>query len=382
MSFFSWFKRNKEDFSLVFSIGGGVVSGAIVKVTEKDGVELIHHLHEDIEFQAELSATRHFELMQKALDSVAKRLKIEGFRILKTNFAIKEYIFHRAFYIFSSPWAVSQTKIIKVSEPKPFRVSREFFDRKMSVLENNFKTEISSAEQIIEKKIIQVKLNGYVVEDFYDKTAQNMEVAFSISAVPKTVLKRVEDIIVKSFSIKEHWCHSSSLALFTIIRNLFPQREDFIMMNVGEEITDIVIIKNNIVVTEISIPFGRRHFLRLLSDTLKVTESIAESMIKIRHSGTQDELATLRLSVAMDAAAKDWLFRVTESIEAERSKYYVPDDIFLIVPKELINFLSEKLKRHSFRIWSLQNKKIKSSIEVTDQVFRLELMFLDNLYKI
>jgi cell division ATPase FtsA len=178
------------------------------------------------------------------------------------------------------------------------------------------------------------------------------------------------------------WCHSLSLSLLSVIRNIFPHKEDFIHIDISEEITDISVVKENIMTSSISIPFGRNDFMREMSTTLKATKEITDSMLKMQSGKNNDDLASLKLAVAMDKTAANWLAKIFEILDSLKGKMYVPEDVFLIANSDLVTFLKDKLEKHDFKVLLVDNKKIKPPMSGDDLIFKLELMFLDNLYKI
>jgi hypothetical protein len=381
MSFFSFSKRNKESYCLVFNIGSGSVSGGIISSTPAEGVKMLYYTRDNFPFQEQISVPRHLEAMQASLAKAAEKIRAEGFKKIGQGTS-PDQLFERVFYMFSSPWSVSQTKIIRVREPKAFSVTEAYVNRLIDEQEKQFKTEIAKAGAIIEKKIIQVKLNGYPVDRPAGQSVKELDVAVFMSAVPQDILNSVEQAVAKTFHLKNIWCHSLSLALLSVIRNLFPQHEDFIHLDISEEVTDITIVKDNIPVTTATIPLGRNDFIRELSLNLQVTDEIADSMIKMHSTKTNDELAALKMSVAMDAAAKNWLTKIFEVLDGFKDRVYVPEFIFLVSSSDLVPFLKEKLQKHDFKVLLIDNRKISPPLPGDDIIYKLELMFLDNLYKI
>jgi cell division ATPase FtsA len=371
MSFFSFLKRNKESYSLVFNISSGSISGGVINFTEKSGVDLISFQKEIIPFQQEISIAKHLELMKSTLTALAGKIKKVGTKKID-----------RIFYIFTSPWSISQTKTIRIKETKPFRVTESYLNRIVEDQEKKFQADNLTTGRIIEKKIIQVKINGYVVNNFYGKITKDLEISIFFTLVPEKILDTVEEAVTKTFNVKNVWCHSLSLSAISIIKNLFPQKEDFIHIDVGEEITDISIVKDNILASSASIPFGRNNFIRELSKLLKVSEEIADSMIRMHCQKNNDELAALRLSVTMDGAAKEWLGKIFAVLDSFKEKIYVPEAIFLIANNDVTSILKEKLQKQDYKAILLDYNKIKSPVVVEDITFKLELMFLDNLYKL
>jgi cell division ATPase FtsA len=381
MSLFSFLQKNKEDYSLVFNIGSGSISGGIIKFTEEPGENIVYYTKENIPFQHELSVDKHLAHMKSALEILTNRIHSSGLKDLNIQKG-KSINMSRVFYIFSSPWSISQTKTIKIKESKDFKVTKKYIDRIINKQEKQFQEDISKFGKIVENKIIQVKINGSNVSNFYDKLANELEISLFFTVVPENILNTVEEAVSKTFRVKNIWCHSSSLSIFSAIRNLFPQKEDFININIGEEITDICINKDNVVSSSISIPFGRNHFIRELSKELKVSEKIADSQIKMCCQKDHAELAAMKLSVLMDKIALDWLAKVSDVIGKFKTEVYTPESVFLIASSDLTYFLKEKLQRQGFDILLVDNINIRPPVAGVDLVFKLELMFLDNLYKI
>jgi len=381
MSLFSFLKRNKESYSLVYNIGSGSISGGIIKFTEKQGVNLVYYSKEEIPFQQELLVSRHLDLMKVTLAALTNKIRTEGLKKISTKNGESINI-DRAFYIFSSPWSTSQTKVIKINESKPFKVTESYLSRIIVEQEKQFQNDLSHRGKIIEKKIIQAKINGYVVTDIYNKFTKDLEISVYFTVVPDAVLDLVEKTVSRNFNIINSWCHSSSLSVFSVIRNLFPQKEDFIYIDVNEEITDIFIIKDDVILSEASFPFGSNHFTREVSSILRVPNEVANSMIKMYCLRNNDQLAALKMAVIMDKAARKWLNRISEILNGFKAKMYVSDSIFLVTNNDLLCFFREKLQKQDFDVFVINNKKLKSPVVINDIMFRLVLMFLDNLYKI
>lgn len=153
-------------------------------------------------------------------------------------------------------------------------------------------------------------------------------------------------------------------------------------IDISEEITDISIIKDNVILVSASIPFGRNHFVREISLELKVSKEVADSMIKIHIAKDNDEMAGLKFSLVMDKSTTYLVSKITEVINNFNANFFYSESIFLIARNDLALSLREKLQRKDFEVALLDNKKIKPAIIGNDTVYKLELMFLDKLYKI
>lgn len=366
---------------MVFNIGSGSISGGIIKFTEKVGVDVEYYVKESIPFQQEVSVAKHLDLMKEAVTALAHHIQSDGIKKIEAGKS-KKVVLDRVFYLFSSPWSASQTKTIKIKEDKPVKLTENYINNIVEKEAKEFQKDMALSGTVIEKKIIQVKINGYVVNDIYNKVTQDLEISVHFTVVPEKILQLVETALSKSFNIKNIWCHSLSLATFSTIRNLFPQKEDFIHIDISEEITDISIVKGGVIASSASMPYGRNHFIRELSLAQKVTDEVSDSMIHMHFSKNRDELASLKLGVTMDAVSRTWLAKVADILEGLKEKIYVSESIFLVASTDLTFFLKDKLEKQDYKVILVDNNNLKSPLVKDDLILRLELMFLDNLYKI
>ena len=280
MSFFSFSQRNKESYSLVYNIGSGSVSGGIVHFTEKAGVQMLNYNKEVFAFQKDVTPDKHLELLNSSLVSLSKKIQADALKKLNLKNG-RSLTIDRIFYIFSSPWCLSQTRVIRIKESKLINITEKYLSKVIETQNAPFQADIAKTGTIIEKKIVQVKINGYAVENIYGKQAKEFELSVFYTVVPEKILKNIKDAVSKTFTTTNVWCHSLSLAVFTNIRNLFPQINDFIHIDISEEITDISVIKNNVIISSASIPFGRNQFIREITSALSVSPEIVDSMMKI-----------------------------------------------------------------------------------------------------
>jgi hypothetical protein len=84
----------------------------------------------------------------------------------------------------------------------------------------------------------------------------------------------------------------------------------------------------------------------------------------------------------MDQAAKNWMTKMFEVLDSFKKDMFISDTIFLIANNDLTPFLKDKLQKQDFKVLLIDNKKIKPPMIGDDIIFKLELMFLDNIYKI
>ncbi|MBU6431551.1 MAG: hypothetical protein KGJ58_01580 [Patescibacteria group bacterium] len=354
MSFFSFSSgKNKEEVSAVFHIGSGNVNGYLVKLSKISKPEIVYAIKVPISFQKNIDLERHFSLMIKSLDSALKDIQKKGLAHL--NFTgLKNHGVRSAFYILSSPWCVSQTKIIKIKKDKPFEISIDSIETVIDDQEGKFLSDDSTGgSKIIEKKIIEAKLNGYKMNEIYGKKAKDVELAFFMTSAPEYALKEVENVARKYFNFRSFDFHSSALSLFSAIRDIYSGEENFIFIDVHGELTDISIIKDNIFAESVSFPLGKNFFARQISKNFRVSMEEAFSLINLRFGDKSDSATSLKVQAAIDASLEDWLNKFHSILASLSSCMYIPRTVFMAADDEIDAFLVKKLKEEKFSQFSL-----------------------------
>ncbi|MBM2817881.1 MAG: hypothetical protein HW401_471 [Parcubacteria group bacterium] len=354
MSLFSFSNNKKgEEVSAVFHIGSGSVDGHLVRLSKISKPEIIYSISAPISFQKDIKLERHFKLMIKAFDSMLKDLTKEGLKHL--NFTgLRNHGLRNAFFILSSPWCVSQTKIIKIKKDKPFEISGDLIESIIREQEDKFLSNDSTeGSKVIEKRIIEAKLNGYKMAEIYGKKTKDAEFSLFMTSAPEYVLKELRDTAQKYFNFRSSHFHSFALCSFSAIRDIYSDIDDFIYLDVHGELTDLSIIKDNVFVESASFPAGKNFFARKISEKLRVSVIEAYSLINMHAKGKCDSATSLKVETAIDESLKDWLERFHSVLTSLSLNMYVPRTIFMIASDEFSAFLLKKLKEEKFSQFSM-----------------------------
>lgn len=356
MSLFSFSNDKSVEVSALFHIGSGSVDGSLIRFSEKSKPEIIYATKVPISFQKDLDLERHYKFMLKAFDSALKDIQKQG--LLHLNFTgLKNYGIKNVFYVLSSPWCVSQTKIIKIKKEVPFQISSDLIEGIISEQEKKFLSNDSTkGSKIIEKKIIEAKLNGYKMTEIYEKKTEDAELSLFMTSAPEYVLKELKETAHKYFNFRFSHFNSFALSSFSAIRDIYSDKENFIYLDVHGELTDLSIIKDNIFVESASFPSGKNFFIRKISEKLRVSSNEAYSLINLHASGKSDQVTSQKIQTAIDDALKSWVDNFHSVLTSLSLNMYVPRTIFMIVGDEFSVFLTRKLKEQRFSQFSMTDE--------------------------
>lgn len=267
---------------LVFDIGNGSVGGAIVLPAKEHPPTILYSFRVDIPFQEQTDGSRLLSLMLQKLSEVVSAIVHEGFA--QAGLGGQPPSTLEAVVSLSAPWIISKTSFLRLSSKAPTLVTPAVFSTllRQSDEENRSELEREVAGTVkIEQKLIKSTLNGYDTPRPYGKEANEIEFTLFGSFSLPVVIDRIRDVITREVQCKAIGFHSFSLLSFAVLRELFPREEDFIVIDISGEQTELSIVKKAIVAETATFPFGKNHLKRMLTKELGVPAATAETFFML-----------------------------------------------------------------------------------------------------
>ena len=255
-------KDIKDGLAVILDIGSGSVGGALVSFSEDKKPKILFSVRKPIIFQNDFKFERFLLSMLKATDQVLNELS-------KAKLGKPKQVF----CILAAPWYVSQAKTVVFEDKKAFSVTPKKVDdiisHEVDKLKENFDTHYKdlteSKAEIIEVENINMKLNGYETCLPYDKKAKKFEAYLYVSMSAGQVLQALRQKVRKELGLDNVFFNSFSLAAFDTIRDMYSQKQNFIFIDVGGEMTDVSVVRNGILVETESFTRGKKFFIRTLA---------------------------------------------------------------------------------------------------------------------
>ena len=355
MSLFSFSSKSTEQNILVIELGSGSVSGSLVKVNKNTVPEIKYATRQQITFQKNLETERVLPLMLSTLDKVCDNIQKEAFTnniAPNENRTISEICF-----ILSSPWCISQTKIVSLALEKPVIMTKSYLNKILEEQENNAeqaaKTFFENLHDkddalVFEKKTIQIKLNGYKVDEVIGKIANKIELAFLISITPNLIINDIKNTVGKYFSVDNTIIHSYTLSSLSAIRDIFPDKKSYIILDLSSEITDLSLVRDDIMSGGISFPIGRNHFVRQVASDLKISIEEAFSLLATYHSKNLNKIYDAQIENVLSSTMSEWSQKLKESLETLAKEAYIPRTIFKATNDDFGVFFADRLNLETF----------------------------------
>ncbi len=382
------FSKSKEDAQLVavFDIGSASVGGALFYLQDSGVPKLVFSVREKINFDLDIEPT-------KFLNSTLASLDIVAHKIATAKLGAPEKIF----VVLTSPWYTSQNRIIKLEKNTNFifnaKLADSLIEREVKLFEDEHLLpyiQNENAVRAIELKSVRTMLNGYEVSDPCNQKAKSLEMTLFISLSGEEVLSSIENIMGKHFHTNDVKFSSFLITFFTVVRDMFLHQEDFLLIDVGGEMTDISMVKKNSLKESTSYPLGTNSIVRGMAKSMNSSLSEAESTFSLYKDGHMEENLKSKVVPVINSIKNDWLHKFQSSLANLSTDISIPATIFIAIDKNYSDFFAEIIKTEQFNQYTLTESKFQiiflnserlhGAASFDDNVLRDNFLIIESIY--
>jgi len=377
MSFFLF--KKQPSLSFIFDIRDASISLAAVRFIKDKKPEIVLCQNFSLKSIDSKDNKKYLELMIKTLDQAILSVRQSLVKIGSKEMIEKYYFF------IGSPWSISQAKTIKIIKDKPFEITNKVLSQILvgeeSEIEKNIEYNTSEKNlKIMEEKIIQSKLNGYKVEDIYRKKTLNLAVELFVTFIPSEIKDKIclnlNEKIGKNAQKQNHSCILSS---YSYLRDLYSDKNDFIYADIGKLITDIYVVRDDIIFAIASIPYGEENIMQVSLNRTKLPKDVFLSNISIAEDKNFDLPVDNNSAESLRLGLNFWKNKFKETLTKICSEMNIPNNLFIIpnsnIANVLIKDLSEDAKNGKLEVHGTQidvltiTENIINSFIVNSKVF-------------
>jgi hypothetical protein len=393
---FSLFKK-VPSLSFVFDIRDSLIYIAVVNFENDKKPEIILCQDFPIEYQITDSHEKYTDIMIRTLDnaiiSVRKNLvKAGNKRKIGTHY-----------FFIGSPWSLSQSKTIKIVKDRPFEINDDLLKRiiigEETSSEQKLESETSETNwKILEEKIIQSKLNGYRVNNIFGKKTANFAVELFISYIPYDVKNKLNSYIDEKVGRNtKRQNNSCTLSSYTFFRDIYSDKNDFIYVDIGKLITDVYVVRDDIIFGIASFPFGEENILKESLSQTSLSRDIFLSHLSIGNDKNFDLASHNKGEVLLNQGFEIWKGKLNEVLSKICTEMNIPNEMFTI-PNSMIStiLVDSLLKKDDVNKFEILGSKI-SVLSITENIFnsfilnataftnepyiKMDIIFLDKMVK-
>lgn len=347
--------KEKNNLALVLDIRSSSIGGALFLISKSGPPEIIYSTREPITLIDDISFSKFLSLSIRTLDTVINRISSQALGSPK-----------RIYCTLSSPWYSSQSRVISFKRETPFLFNiklannlikkeidlfREEYIDKYKHLDNNIK--------LLEFKNMNISLNGYSTQKPLNQKATELEMNLFVSMGEEKVLEKIKGSIAKRFYPEDIIFSSFQMNSFAVARDVFVHDENFLLIDIGGEITDISMIKKDILRSSLSFPLGRNYLIREVKKTLDCSIDEAQSFISLYQEDHASKSLKTKLEPVIADIRMKWLKSFQESLASISNDISIPSIVFITADSDLADFFIQIIKIEQFNQYSLTDSKFR-----------------------
>jgi len=392
-------KKGVSETAIIFDIGSASVGAALVQLQDPGKPKILYSTRKDMNFVQDITSERLISGMRSSMESAALDLQKSGVAKHGGRNIKKIYC------VFSAPWYVSQTKTVHSSFNKDKTITDshidkivkneeiEFVDTASSEYANKKKEEL----HILEHNIVQMRLNGYEVTDAHGKRAKSLDLSIFMSMIPDVAAQTAIKAVSKVFHTENLHMHSFGLASYSVLRSIFADTDDFILVDVSGEVTDVLLVKDDVLIESATFPFGKNKLARDLSKSIGTTPEEAISRVVLHGKGDVEGVVVLGKTQELVSGLKDkWNASLQMILKDFSRDYPIPQKLFFLADENVTplfkhfietgsvsNFISPE---GTFTATPVENKLFNEYVEYgvdvkKDPFLSIEAVFFNSAHK-
>lgn len=348
-------RKKSKDFFAVFDISSGSVAGAHIQNRFKleDKLLVAACVRSEMLVQEDIKPHVFLNNMISKLDEVINRVQ-------KANSNIPEF----TQVILSAPWYFLKMRTITHQKTDgSFVCTKKLVESLVAEHITGIVSELSSKKDlfdqdyiVVEKQLSNIKLNGYAVESPYGKKASSLEFSLIVTLTPKIVFDKITQSIRRAYATRKVGFTTTHFSTLVVLRNI-KNMEESVIIDVGEEITDVSFIKKNTLIFEHSFPLGTFGLYKILSE--KKNFHINESIALLESFRLQKLTPTISESIEkiINTFSEDWQKNLRQLIEISEYGFCLPAQIVILGDPRFEILLTQAIESDPFIRYSCAHTK-------------------------
>lgn len=344
-------KQNSSSGKLILlcDIGSARVAGALALICSGKQPQVLYRTESPIVFQEDLDFSRFTLSMLEALNSVLENIETQGLKHIHVSRSKKNISIDKVLCTYASPWHLSQTKTLHHHKSDKFKVTQELID---SIIETEgkkfaekelaeYEESVGAEMELIEQQVTGVTLDGYTVHQPIGRETNELSFVVTVTIMAKNLKVAVANSIQKRIGTNLIAHHSFGYVGFIALRDAFPETNNFLLIDVTGEISDVSLVQNGMLLSSSSFPLGSRSLIRSVGKSHKIKPETAKSMVRgyIEDSGHSD------VKEAIENAQHSWTMGAVDALNIMRSVAPLPKSVFCIVDEGLAPVFQDALSQ-------------------------------------
>jgi hypothetical protein len=380
MNFFSSANTSNNTVDALLDIRSGSVGAALVEYRE-NSTPKIHWSHrESVDFLTDHDTDRLLHMTQQALQKIIKQVREKGLPVCRQELDTQVSLGNvRCF--FAAPWQVGSPQEITMTKDEKFAVDREQIELAKEKAEKlfsedamgKFGTESENLEQLT-TAVFSIWCNGYEVTNPLGCKTDRLRIATYVSMLPSRVKKLTENKISDQLHPDKISLHSFTAAIQKTFTQVFSHPKTFLVVNVDEEMTQLLVVNSGVLMGAVSYPLGSNFLIRTLAKALNAPAADARTRLRQYQEDEANGKTQETVDRVIGKARTRWQDLLVSSLDEFSSDISVPDYAFVLANQATTDIFADFVDGVSVEKHLLSNDSFRIHA-VTDELLSEHVIF-------
>lgn len=336
MNFFSGSTSADNTVDVILDIRSGSVGAALFGSTDENRPHIYWSHRQSVDFLTEHDTDRLLHMTQEALEAVTKKIHKEGLAEYQKEHN-KNAEIGKVHCFFAAPWQVGSPQEITITNEEPFTVDNERIELAKEKAEelfsedttSRFGTESENLRQLT-TAVFSVWCNGYELEDPLGVKTDTLRAATYVSMLPNRVMQMTEDNISNHLHPDKVTMHSFMAAIHETFTQVFSHPKTFLVINVDEEMTQLLVVNSGVLMGSVSYPLGSHFLVRTLAKALDAPVADARSRLRQYQQDEANAQTQSKVNEVVNKARDRWQELLVSSLGEFSDDVSIPDYAFVL----------------------------------------------------
>ena len=349
---FLFTSKNKKAKNTVaiFDIGSGSVGCAIVELpsNESELPTIIKSSYRDIASSNDNDFDLLFKNMLRALESASSSLNKNNTSVIK-----------EVYCFLASPWYISENRVIKIEREHPFTFTKRFADdllqKEIFNLSESYKKKYGEedAPSVVDNLIMGVSLDGVLIDDPIGKNCKNANINILASLSPKFFLNEIRTSISKSFHHIPINFSSFVASSYVAVRDRYISPNSYLLVDVGNEVTDVSIVTDGILNYSVSFPQGKKTFLRSISKYKNIELRDSQELFNLYTTDNLSLPLKTKVEPLFKSIENNWIKSFNKCLSNLPPDLIIPRSVFLTADVDIKKWIYQIITNQKFNVLTL-----------------------------
>jgi hypothetical protein len=325
-------EKNKSKKIILFDFRSSSVAASIIAIDEESSLPKILFTRRERYYFSEAPKVEEFitraHLALKKLIGEINHFKIDDRDVAHTISEVR--------ILYGAPWYSPNFIDIHHEQDKDFIFTKELLTK---IIKNtDKKLPVNPHSEIIEKNLSSILINGYETDDPFKKKTRDVKMSFYLAYVANETKEGIERIIRNNLHVDEIYSHSDTGVFHAFLKQNFHSSNNYVLLDVSGEITEITIVRNSFFKKYVSVPMGSHIFSRKLAELAGYDLHTAWSHLNI-FIDQKNETKTKKKVERIFEEIKDHYLEAVKKSFIQEKIIDIPSTIFIVADNEVRNLI-------------------------------------------